>query len=234
MKATTFLNAADMTQARTPMEFVAYVEQKSDELSSTVEAKAFARSGAQLAKKFFDELWPLARFVDREYSGRNDVFIRPNLGNENFDAHVTVGNDRIRQDIFLEVTYAKDGYDLSLRMEVGASEGLVFLSGPVTVSGRKGSPNRRVKVMPLCEDVDDRVKKYFLLVEERLRAKSGKQYGNKHILVVAVDDYLALAKDSHWPHFRVFVTELLPKLALDFSRIVFVGMAGRLFLSVNR
>ena len=234
MKASTFLNAADMTQARTPMEFVAYVEQKSDELSSTVEAKAFARSGALLAKKFFDELWPLARFVDREYSGRNDVFIRPNLGNENFDAHVTVGNDRIRQDIFLEVTYAKDGYDSSLRMEVGASEGVVFLSGPVTVSGRKGSPNRRVKVVPLYEDFDDRVKKYCTLVEERLRAKSGKQYGNKHILIVAVDDYLALAQDSRWPHFRVFVTGLLPKLALDFSRIVFVGMAGRFVLSVDR
>jgi hypothetical protein len=236
MEATIFLDATDMAKARTPMEFVAWVKQKGNALSSTVEARAFAKSGAPLAKKFFDELFPLARFVAHEYIGRNDVLIRPNLDNENFDAHVTVGNDRTRQDVFLEVTYAKDGYDLSLRMEVLEREGFVSLTGPVTVSGHKGSPNRRVTVTPLVVDDDDLepIKKYFSLVEERLRAKSEMQYGNKHILVVAVDDYYVLAQDSHWPLFRAFVVELLPTLALNFPRVVFVGMAGRLFLSVNR
>ena len=228
------LDASDMAQARTPAEFVAWVKRKGDELSATEEAKVFARSGAMLVKKFYDEIFPLARFVAIEYAGRNDVLVQPNLSNDNFDAHVTLGNCGERQNVFIEVTYAKDGYDLSLRMEVLAREGYVCVTGPVTCSGRKGFPDRRVSVEPFAADHLKALEKYFVLVEKRLRAKTKVQYGKSHILIVAVDDYLVLSEDSDWPRFTAFADALLPKLSLDFSRVVFVGVAGRLFHSLNR
>lgn len=233
MRPTAILDATDMSEARTPAELAAWVERKCRELSATAEAKAFARSGASLAKKFYDEIFPLARFSAHEYAGRSDVLIRPNLGNENFDAHVTLGSGRARRSVFIELTYAKDGYDTSLRMEVLASEGNVFLTGPVTVSGRKGAPNRRVSVELDAADHIETLENYFTLVEKRLRAKSGVSYGDNHILLVAVDDYFALLQDSDWPRLRAFVNALLPTLALDFPRVVFVGIAGRLFLSLE-
>ena len=228
------LDASDMAQARTPAEFVAWVGRKGDELSATEEAKVFARSGALLVKKFYDEIFPLARFVAIEYAGRNDVLVQPNLGNDNFDAHVTLGNCGERQNVFIEVTYAKDGYDLSLRMEVLAREGYVCVTGPVTCSGRKGFPDRRVSVEPFAADHLKALENYFVLVKERLQAKTKVQYGKSHILIVAVDDYLVLSEDSDWPRFTAFADALLPKLSLDFSRVVFVGVAGRLFHSLNR
>ena len=227
------LNASDTAQARTPAEFVAWVKRKGDELSATEEAKVFARSGALLVKKFHDEIFPLARFVAIEYAGRNDVLVQPNLDNDNFDAHVTLGNSGEQQNVFIEVTYAKDGYDLSLRMEVLAREGYVCATGPVTCSGRKGFPDRRVIVEPFAADHLKALEKYFVLVEKRLRAKTKVQYGKSHILIVAVDDYLVLSEDSDWPRFTAFADALLPKLSLDFSRVVFVGIAGRLFHSLN-
>ena len=75
---------------------------------------------------------------------------------------------------------------------------------------------------------------YFVLVAERLRAKANVQYGKSHILIVAVDDYLILSEDSDWPRFTAFADALLPKLVLDFPRVAFVGVAGRLFHSLNR
>lgn len=228
------LDATDMTQARTPAEFVAWVERKGSELSASAEAKAFARSGAVLAKKFYDEIFPLARFTAHEYADRNDVLIQPNLGNENFDAHVMLGNGRKRQDVFIEITCAKDGYDLSLRMEVLASEGGVFLTGPVTRSGRKGSPDRRVSVEPSAVDHLENLNNYFTVIEERLRAKADVRYGNNHILLIAVDDYHALSENPDWPRLATFAGALLRTLALDVPRVVFVGSAGRLFLSLSR
>ena len=228
------LDACDMAQARTPPEFVAWVGRKCDELSATVEAKAFARSGALLVKKFYDEIFPLARFVAIEYAGRNDVWVQPNLGNDNFDACVTLENGGERQNVFIEVTYAKDGYDLSLRMEVLARDGYVCLTGPVTRSGRKGFTDRRVSVVPFAANHLKALENYFALVEERLRAKTKVQYGKSHILIVAVDDYLVGSEDSDGPQFTAFAAALLPKLLLDFSRVVFVGVAGRLFHSMNR
>ncbi len=233
MDATTILDGSDMQKARTAAEFIAWVEQKLSELSATAEAKAFARSGAMSAKKFYDEIFPLARFAAHEYVGRNDVLIRPNLGNENFDAHVTLGGGREGRNVFLEITYAKDGYDTSLRMEVLAKEGHVWLTGPVTRSGRRGSPNRRVSVEPYAADHSETLENYFRLIEKRLRAKSGVRYGDNYTLLVAVDDYFPLSQDSDWPRLRVFAEALLPTLALDFARVVFVGIAGRLFLSLN-
>lgn len=228
------LDASDMAQPRTPAEFVAWVERKGGELSATEEAKVFARSGALLANKFYDEIFPLARFVAIEYAGRNDVLVQPNLGNDNFDAHVTLGNSGERQNVFLEVTYAKDGYDLSLRLEVLAREGYVCFTGPVKRSGRKGFPDRHVSVEPYAADHLEALENYFVLVEERLRAKAKVQYGKSHILIVAVDDCLIRSEDSDWPRFTAFADALLPKLALDFPRVVFVGVAGRLFHSLNR
>jgi len=122
---------------------------------------------------------------------------------------------------------------MSLRMEVLAREGGVFLTGPVTVSGRRGSPNRRVSVVPVAADHTETVTNYFNLIEKRLRAKSAVLYGDNHILLVAVDDYYALSENTDWPKLRAFADSLLPTIELDFPRVVFVGIAERLFLSLN-
>ena len=40
----------------------------------------------------------------------------------------------------------KDGYDESRRMEVVLKEGGVFMTGPITTSGRRGAPDRIVRI----------------------------------------------------------------------------------------
>lgn len=75
--------------------------------------------------------------------------------------------------------------------------------------------------------------KYLDLIQARLEAKSQGRYGPHHILLVAVDDYLPLAQDYDWPVGDQRARTLMATVALDFGRVVFVGVAGRLFLSYS-
>ena len=226
------LNREQMETARTPDELYAWVRRKCKELSRSPEAKAYARSGKPLPKKLYDELFPLAIFVSREYRGRTDVRVQPHLGNDNFDATVTFSG-QTEQALFIETTYAKDGYDESLRMEVLAKEGHVFLTGSVSKFGRRGAADRVVTVSPQAASRAEQLEEYLGLVHARLKAKANRRYGAHHVLLVAVDDYLPLAQDHDWPIVDQRARSWMADLALDFGRIVFVGVAERLLLSYS-
>lgn len=219
-----------MERARTVPEFIAWVTAKCEEFGATPEAKTYARSGALLPKRFYDEIFPLARFVQQEFEDRGDVLVQPNLGNGNFDAKVHIGSGSSSKVMFVELTYAKDGYDLSLRLEALEKEGNVALTGPITRVGRRGTLAREVKVRAEAIDHSVRVSEQLTRVEERLRAKSGKQYGKNHVLVVAVDDHILRDPDDR-KSLDKRVQSLLSTLKLDFERVVFVGTGGNLFLS---
>lgn len=228
------LDEFDMSKARTPEEFQAWVIQKCEELAQSPETKAFSHSGALLAKKFHDEIFPLSRFVAHEYQMRSDILVQPNLSNDNFDAKI-ITNDGARSLVeYVEITCAKDGYDESLRMEVLLREGHVSITGPITVSGRRGSSQRSVTVATEAAFHTETLEKYLCVVEAAIEGKVSVQYGLRHTLLVAVDDYYALIQDSDWPLVEARVKAKLGRLQLDFGRVVLSGLAGRLFLSFDR
>jgi hypothetical protein len=233
MAPSLILDPSDMQRPRSPSELLAWVMQKCNEFGATSETKLFARSGALLPKKFFDEIYPLALFAEREFGGRTDVTVYPSLDNDNFDGRILIGSAPHAKVLLVEVTRAKDGYDESLRLEVASREGSVSFTGPVTVSGRRGSANRRVHVEGEAVEHSTLVDKQLALVEQRLRAKSSVRYGENHVLVIAVDDYLALREADDVAKLREFADALLPRLKLDFRRVVFLGTAGKLFLSCD-
>jgi hypothetical protein len=231
MLPSSILNAADMAQARFPEHLRAWVIQKCGELGQSPEARAFSQSGATLAKKFHDEIYPLSVFAAREYQDRDDVLIEPNLDNDNFDAKVVVFGPSGAKTSFVEITCAKDGYDESRRMEVVLKEGGVVMTGPITTSGRRGAPDRIVKVTPEAVSHTETLERYLRLIETTVQAKSRIKYGAQHTLLVAVDDYLALIQDSDWPLLAERAESWIRGLQPDFGRVVCLGLAGRLFLS---
>lgn len=234
MDASDILDRSDMERPRSPSELFAWVMAKCNELGATPEAKAFARSAALLPKKFYDEVYPLALFAQREFGGRDDVLVQPNFDNDNFDGRITIGTGAVRKKtIFVEVTYAKDGYDESRRMEVLCREGHVSLTGPVFSSGQKGSPNRKVHVESEAVSHLAVLEDYLAIVRARLEDKAHSCYGKDHVLVVAVDDYLPLRESSDIDRLHEATASWLPELRLDFGRVVFLGIADNLFLSLD-
>lgn len=233
MSTAQILEFSDMTRPRSPAELHTWVMAKCEQLSATPEAKSFARSGATLPKKFYEEIYPLSLFSEREFGRDSNVLVEPNLGNDNFDARIRLGSSATETVINVEITYAIDGYDDSLRMEVLQQQGHVSLTGKVYVSGHRGSCDREINIDDDAVEHSEIVNGHLLLIEERLRAKAVPRYGKNHILVVAVDDYLPLRDSSDMEKLSTLAQALLPELKLDFGRVVFVGLAGRLFLSYD-
>jgi hypothetical protein len=236
MKSSKILNAAEMMTPRTVRDFVAWVRQEGEALRSTPEAKQHACSGSELSNKFYDEIYPLALFVEREFGLASDAIVTLNLNNDNFDATVTF--EGLHSKVFIEITRAKNGYNESLRMEVLARDGYVFWAdaGPITrVSGRKGTPERVIESMPTFVDHnDEQLAKHFSLVETTVKAKAGgRQYGKNFILLVIVDDYDHFRTDSDNAKLDLFVRNNLLCSDLDFARLIFIGIGGKLQLSYN-
>ncbi|HXG47444.1 MAG TPA: hypothetical protein VNO52_07465 [Methylomirabilota bacterium] len=235
MGGSDILNQEDMERSRSPGKLRAWVNQKCKELGPTPGTKAYPPANPRLLKKFYEEIWPLAIFAHREFGDRDDVVVKPNLGSDrldhSFDACISVGGGE--PTIFVEITCAKDGYDESRRMEVLAREGSVSLIGPVLSSGRKGSADRKVRVHREARPHAEVVKKYLAMVKDRLGGKTGRRAGNGHILLVAVDDDYPLVDPSDHESLRAAAAAWLPGLDCAFGRVVFVGVADRLFISFN-
>src|SRR6266480_547090 len=191
----TILQRPDMEISRTPQELCDWVNSKASELSETAEGKRYARSGALLPKKLWEEIRPLGLFAQCLYGQRTDVKCAPNLTNDNYDGRIDFDDASI-PSIRVEVTYAKDGYDEHLRLEVLTAEGSVNALGKVKVSGTKASGRRSIEVENEAVNHADTRRKALELLKERMAGKSGKTYGDNHVLVVVVDDYLSFRTEE--------------------------------------
>ncbi len=217
------LNATDMEQSRSPRELCNWVDARAAEFSSTPEAKEYARSGARLPKKLWEEIRPLALFTRCRY-GDNDVRCTPSLSNDNYDGKIDFFGPA-SAPVYVEITYAKDGYDERLRLKVLSETGSVNALGKITVSGTKKS-GQTVCVENEAVDHTEVRDVALRLVTERLRGKSNKDYGNNHILVVVVDDYLPFRSDEDKSILMTRIRDELSKLRMNVGAVYVLGSSG--------
>ena len=90
-----------------------------------------------LEKRFMEEIWPLSLVADHCFSGRADVFFRPVLGTQPFDAQILDRSSATEVVIALEFVQAAYDDDMYHRMLHLRQHGHVPLTGPVTKTGTK-------------------------------------------------------------------------------------------------
>ena len=208
---------------RNPRELCDWVESKASELCRTKEGKAYARSGAPLPKKLWEEIRPLGLFALSRY-GVEGVRCTPNLSNDNYDGTIEFSDPSL-PPIHVELTYAKDGYDERLRLNVLTSEGSVNALGKITVSGTKAS-GQSIEVENEAVDHTEVRHAALALLKDRLAGKSNKQYGRNHVLVVVVDDYLAFRMEEDKEALMKHAQAIIPDMKLDFGAVYLVGASG--------
>lgn len=228
----TILQRADMEISRTPQELCDWVDLKTSELSETAEGKRYARSGALLPKKLWEEIRPLGLFARCLYGQRTYVKCTPNLANNNYDGRIDF-NDASRPSIYVEVTYAKDGYDEHLRLEVLTAEGSVNALGRISKSGTKASGRRTVKVENEYVNHEETRCKALEIVKTRIHSKSGKKYGPNHVLVIVVDDYLPFRTMDDQAVLVEFVKSIVESVKLDFRAAFLLGATGNYLACVH-
>lgn len=213
-----------MALSRTPQELCDWVDSKTSELSATDEGKRYARSGALFPKKLWEEIRPLGLFARCHYGLRDGVKCTPNLANDNFDGKIDF--DNASTSIYVEVTYAKDGYDESLRLEVLTEKGSVNALGRISTSGTNASGRRIVEVENEAVRHEDTRRKALEIVKERILGKSGKAYGPNHILVVVVDDYLPFRTEDDRAVLEEFAKQIVESVTLNFRAVFLLGSTG--------
>ncbi len=201
-----------------------WVDSKASELSQTKEGKDYARSGAILPKKLWEEIRPLGLFALYRY-GAEGVKCTPNLSNDNYDGKIEFSKSSI-PPIYVELTYAKDGYDEHLRLKVLSSEGTVNALGKITVSGTKAS-GQKIEVENEAVDHIEVRSAALALLKDRLTGKTNKQYGQTHVLVVVVDDYLSFRTDEDKEVLMKRAQNIVSALKLDFGAVYLMGASGK-------
>jgi hypothetical protein len=219
------LKQEEMQAPRSPRALCDWVDAKADELAQTKEGKVYVRSGALLPKKLMEEIRPFGLFASLRFQS-DDVMCFPNLGNENFDGRIDFSSGS-RAPIYVEITYAKNGYDERLRLNVLNEKGSVSALGTVTVTGTKVAKNQRVYVENVAVEHESIVNSALSLVKERLTGKSRKKYGHQHVLVLVVEDYIAFKSDKDKAALRKCAECTIASLTLDFGAIYLLGSSGK-------
>jgi hypothetical protein len=227
---TPLFTKAELAQSRKPADLDEWAIKMAELFGRTPENRTYAGSGALLPKKFYDEVLPLALFAHQEYGKCQNVTVTPNLGNEGFDAAITVEAGRPTRT-YIEITYAKDGYNEALRLEALTAQGFSNLTGRVSRKGRKGRADRHIIVENEAIRHVEILRHNLELVVDRLRLKARAKYGQDHVLLVVVDDYLAFRQPEDAAALNELAQKELRDLQLDFGRVVFMGMGQRLWLS---
>jgi hypothetical protein len=235
MSPSNILIEDEIKKWRTPEELAHWVDEKISLFETTKETKKYYRKGSRLTKKFREEIVPFRFFINNLYPGRTDIKCIPNLGNENYDAIIQNYSVRPTSELKVEFTYAIDGYDLSLRLEVLHENGIVSLTDQINKD--TGTKNKGRKIEFKSEADKDSEEVLFDLIKKRAEEKCHGIYGNNHILVIIFSDNFLLFSDDKDPNALSRPGEFLNKeiatLPLDFQRVYVSEFSGRVLLPIG-
>ena len=132
------------------------------------------------------------------------------------------------------MTYAKDGYDESIRLSELSAHGSVNALGRITTVGTKASRKRQVHIENEMVSHDDTINAALRQIEDRLEKKSKKAYGPGHILVVVVDDCLPIRHPEDTRLLEKYAKAKARRLKLEFKEVIIVGESGSYVVTVHK
>ncbi len=229
MNPETILRKEDCEVPRTAEELITWIESVHTHFDADNATRDYARMGKGLVKPFYEEIVPLGNLARHKYLEKPGYYLRPKIGNQNYDAeiiHNSSGHKHIKR---LEFTSTYRNADLALRLEYLGLHGGVFMTGPVWRDGTKASGGQ-IHVVPECEDYEDRFNDLITIIEERVSQKLGKPYTSDTIIAIVFDDYRYYS-ETHLPQLQTYLRETLSKQILGkFCGGFILGASGKTFL----
>jgi hypothetical protein len=208
---------------RTPEDLIAWIESVEPQFHTD------DRIEEDLSKRFFEEIRSLGHLARHKYLGRPGLYLRPKIGNQNYDAEIIdtiAGNEHIRR---VEFTSAYRDEDFALRQESFDQHGDVYMTGHVWRNGTKASGGR-VHVAPDFEDHQIRLEKMLESVKARVANKLDKPYTANTILTIVFDDTILYKTDLPQLHPRFRDITLSQQALRTFCGVYVLGASGKTFL----
>ncbi len=126
------LTKSDLECPRTARELWVWVQEIRRKFGETGEGKSAMRlRNKRYLKEFADEIWPLAYYAHLFFKERNDLYFKPVIGNQSYDALLVdeSGSTLCRFEI-TRALYGEEGYQDRLRREHLDQHGYAFQFGP--------------------------------------------------------------------------------------------------------
>jgi hypothetical protein len=224
------LVADDMRRARTASELASWILDRSVQFSRTIELRRYARLRKGLCRAFYQEIVPFSVLLHRLYGSRLDVFGLPSVSGQAYDARILDASTTPPTEIFVQITYATNGHDESIRMEALNSTGRVALGGPVIYSGTRRT-GRNIEIPLDMLSPDTLASDAARLVVDAIQRKRSKSYPRGYILIVGLDDMLVSDPE------RVALLERDVRAALsdfdsNFARMFVAGIKNNVFFEL--
>ena len=103
-----WINKEEIPVPRNPKQFVAWFEEKLRNVEGLrPNLRKQNRLHKGIAKKFYEELFPLYRLLQKKEEAWNDIELIPVLGNQNFDVEIKSCRDDFLE--YVEITIAGMG-----------------------------------------------------------------------------------------------------------------------------
>jgi hypothetical protein len=223
MNPSAILRKEDFEVARTPEELLAWIELVHARFEKTGNYE-WKENG--LIKPFYEEAVPLGDLARHKYLGRQFLYLRPKIGNQNYDAEIidkSSGHDKIKR---IEFTSTYRNADHALRMEYLQQHGVVFMSGPVWRNGKKASGGK-IHVDPWPEDYTTPFDDLAAIIDARLTKKLETPYAPNTIIAITYDDYRHRS-DKHLTQLQAYLGDTLGKRAVSkFCGVFILGASGK-------
>jgi hypothetical protein len=226
-KVEELLASLELGRSRTPDEWAAVAAEIERVFVESQELRRMSRPPKGLWKKYLEEILPLIHLAQWLFPGRQDVLCQSNLNDSgNYDAAITFPNNGETTKLFVEFTYAKDGFEDSLRMEVLNDKGSVNMLGEVSHCGTKNT-GHRVEIRDEVVSKSRILEKHRRLIIDRLNAKAAKKYGSDHILVIVFDDYAGFRSED-LANLKSYLASEIDLSALHFKSLFLLGSSGKI------
>jgi len=230
------LTKEELATPRTPTELARWVEMKCRLFADCPdpEAKEWVLLHKDLFKEFYEEVYPLSRFVTHRYTRRLDIQCVPNLDNRNFDATILDHSTSPPSELKVEITSAIKGRDQHLRMKYLLEHRHVYLWGKLSASGTE-KVGHEIHVQNEGIDYTVSLEHTFSLIRSAFEGKSvisnkTPKYGQGHVLIVAFDDWQWFKPEQEIAALKDFVKKHVLTLPLDFAALYVVGLSGNTFV----
>ena len=230
------LTREECEQTRTTQNLGAWVDEKItlfhmlSKKNDVIKRKLLLHEG--IFKKFYEEIYPLSLFAQHYYKGCTDIFFKPEIGNQNFDAIIL---DCLKEPIHeIEITQAHAGHPEYLRMKYFLKHGHVNPLGDVVYSGTKRS-GHVIVVENEAIDHPKIIEDSLILIEKAIRKKANRSKNNHNIdtlLLIVFDDFIAFRPDGKEEERKILVKFINDKIYLlkpNFDRVFLVGWSGKSF-----
>ena len=229
MNPETILRKEDCEAPRTAEELIAWIESVHAQFEATDATRTYARLGKGLVKRFYEEIVPLGDLALHKYLEKPNFYLRPKIGNQNYDAEIILKSSNHEHIKRIEFTSTYRNADLALRLEYLNQHSGVFMSGPVWRDGTKASGGQ-IHVVPECVDYDNKFDDLTALIEQRVSIKLGLTYASNTIIAIVFDDSRHRSR-THLPQLQTYLRDTLSnQIRGKFCGIFILGTSGKTFL----